>query len=309
MLIDQSTHVVESEAQSLLGLLFAAQQFAHINIATIQGHDNPSFDDQLSVSQILTITLTKERGEALGFSISEYPSTTGVFVATVVGESPAFENGLRTNDQILLVNEEDLSQVNRYTAIAILRSLPAGAVQIKVLRSTHVNLRKTLHQHIHALHNLDGKYLPGISRMQSADESINDSTISADDVNIPEKFDRPPSSSANGKIINSPSAAIITTGIHQIQETTKERESGTHVDKNTAAKTEASQEKPLSLAQQWVNQRARFNSLVMQNDLFVRPRSRSVFGQPIFNGVFALEIILGSVIIILESISKHAKED
>ncbi|GAV09059.1 hypothetical protein RvY_18658-2 [Ramazzottius varieornatus] len=294
----QQRNIVKSEAQSLPGLLLAAQQLARI--ATVQeGHDNLGFDG--SVTQTLTITLTKEPGEALGFSVSEYPSTTGVFVATVVEESAAFENGLRTNDQILLVNEENVSQADRFTATAIFRSLPAGEVQIKVLRSTQVNLRKTLQQHIHALHNSDGKYLPELIREQSADESTNGSTISADDIN---RIDVP-----HGTSTTQPTKlTVIPTNKVEVS-VAKPNADGNQRgrNRNGEPKTEGPAERPLSLAEQWVNQRARFNSLAMRNELFARPDS--AFGHQTFNAIFAAEILLGSVIIILECISMCLKKN
>ncbi|XP_055328076.1 uncharacterized protein LOC129581175 [Paramacrobiotus metropolitanus] len=120
-----------NRAPGITRLFLAANTFAQVGPL----HNENFVERTASDAQIMRLNISKVANEGLGFSIIEGPEKNGIYVAYVLEDTSARLNGLLPNDEILEVNDEIVTNMDRHAAAVWLRSLPPGPVTLKVRRA------------------------------------------------------------------------------------------------------------------------------------------------------------------------------
>merc|ERR1711879_16331 len=90
--------------------------------------------DGTDLYQDLQVDLSKKPGKGLGLSVVGRREGNGVFISDMVVGGTAESNGqLMRGDQIIKVNDQDMSEAKQDQAVAVLKTA-SGVVQIKVRR-------------------------------------------------------------------------------------------------------------------------------------------------------------------------------
>ena len=95
---------------------------------------DPKKDDATDVYEDIEVELVKKAGKGLGLSVVGRRDGNGVFISDMVAGGVAELNGqLLRGDQIMNVNDKDLSEAKQDQAVAVLKTA-AGNVKLKVRR-------------------------------------------------------------------------------------------------------------------------------------------------------------------------------
>ncbi|OQV17612.1 hypothetical protein BV898_08237 [Hypsibius exemplaris] len=287
---------VSSTDQSLPTLLLAAKtlaQTANLGDGSFDSGESDQHGIHDNFAQIINIQLNKDSSHGLGFSIVDSETLSGVFVASVIEDSPAKRAGLRVNDEVQLINEENVQEVDRITAAVILKSLPNGPVALQVRRSQDVAVVRTLQQ-----------LLVGLSYSRNfTDEDWNSSTEE-----LGEERDNLSRKDGSKKTVRTISADFSARSLSAKKVAISSEPSGKDSYEASASAIGIKSSGSLSISTEQQQQRTKdqerqkSQSLWNNKELFPQT-TQTRFHGCLFQGLFIIQMLVGVIVLILECVT------